>query len=89
LKSTEPAATCKSATQANEVEQNSAGSDVSDGETLTMESGTKAESVGFPDFRVVYEPPYAEPLVRWCGRTVGATLPPTRFCMILVNVDGY
>ncbi|MFT7549270.1 MAG: RNA-directed DNA polymerase [Candidatus Azotimanducaceae bacterium] len=46
MKSTEPAATCESATQANEVEQNSADSDVSDGETLTMESGTKAESVG-------------------------------------------
>ena len=24
------------------------------------------------------EPPYTEPYVRWCGRTAGATPPPTR-----------
>ena len=24
------------------------------------------------------EPPYTEPFVRWCGRTAGATPPPTR-----------
>lgn len=37
---------CESATQPNEVEQNSAGSGVSDGETLTMAPETKAESAG-------------------------------------------
>lgn len=26
------------------------------------------------------EPPYTEPYVRWCGRTAGATPPPTRLC---------
>ena len=28
--------------------------------------------------RVNHEPPYAEPHVRWCGRTAGVTPPPTR-----------
>src|SRR5712692_10077631 len=27
---------------------------------------------------VLHEPPYAEPHVRWCGRTAGVTPPPTR-----------
>ena len=29
-------------------------------------------------FQHVYEPPYAEPHVRWCERTAGVILPPTR-----------
>ena len=28
---------------------------------------------------VLFEPPYTEPYVRWCGRTAGVTPPPTRF----------
>ncbi|HEV7397774.1 MAG TPA: IS1595 family transposase [Pyrinomonadaceae bacterium] len=28
---------------------------------------------------LLHEPPYTEPYVRWCGRTAGATPPPTRF----------
>src|SRR5215216_2719377 len=27
---------------------------------------------------LLYEPPYTEPYVRWCGRTVEVTPPPTR-----------
>src|SRR6202040_289261 len=30
------------------------------------------------DSRVLCEPPYTEPYVRWCGRTGAARLPPTR-----------
>src|SRR5215212_9098856 len=28
---------------------------------------------------LLYEPPYTEPYVRWCGRTAEVTPPPTRF----------
>ena len=28
--------------------------------------------------RGLFEPPYTEPFVRWCGRSEGATPPPTR-----------
>ena len=28
-------------------------------------------------FKVIHEPPYTEPYVRWCGRTEGVTPPPT------------
>jgi len=31
-------------------------------------------------FFVGAEPPYAEPHVRWCGRTAGVIPPPTRSC---------
>ncbi len=31
------------------------------------------------------EPPYAEPHVRWCERTAGVTLPPTRLFVPCVN----
>ncbi|MGZ5228067.1 MAG: ATP-dependent RNA helicase HrpA, partial [Burkholderiales bacterium] len=30
-------------------------------------------------FSALHEPPYAEPHVRWCGRTARVTAPPTRF----------
>ena len=43
--------------------------------------------------RLFHEPPDAEPQVRWCGRTAGATLPPTRsarrfppFCVLALRV---
>src|SRR5690349_5820563 len=29
-------------------------------------------------FSLLYEPPYTEPYVRWCGRTAEVTPPPTR-----------
>src|ERR1043165_3196931 len=28
---------------------------------------------------LLYEPPYTEPYVRWCGRTAEVTPPPTQF----------
>src|SRR3569832_2094465 len=32
---------------------------------------------------LLYEPPYTEPYVRWCGRTAEVTPPPTRFKSVL------
>ena len=40
-------------------------------------------SVGFNMF---HEPPYTEPYVRWCGRTAGATPPPTRLPKYSANI---
>src|SRR3990167_8935833 len=36
-------------------------------------------------FSVVFEPPYAEPHVRWCERTGAVRLPPTRLRTAAVN----
>ena len=35
-------------------------------------------SINIDDFKVLHEPPYTEPYVRWCGRTGAVRPPPTR-----------
>src|SRR5210317_1077845 len=39
-------------------------------------------------FNALCEPPYTEPYVRWCGRTAGATPPPTDLYKQLVQALG-
>src|SRR5687767_3803909 len=45
---------------------------------------------------LLYEPPYTEPYVRWCGRTAEVTPPPTRLkqtvslrCFITIKLERY
>ena len=37
----------------------------------------------FSSSNAIHEPPYTEPYVRWCGRTEGASPPPTRSLILL------
>src|SRR5690606_31319574 len=46
---------------------------------------SSACSNGHSNWHVPTEPPYTEPYVRWCGRTAGATPPPTRCCFSLLS----
>ena len=45
---------------------------------------TKHKLTGAPALEE--EPPYTEPYVRWCGRTAGVTLPPTRIRLRLCSM---
>src|ERR1043166_5591084 len=38
-------------------------------------------------FSLLYEPPYTEPYVRWCGRTAEVTPPPTRLGVLFARQD--
>src|SRR5437867_2878358 len=53
--------------------------------TLIVVDSCRCWTNGFVS-SLLHEPPYTEPFVRWCGRTAGATPPPTRLCEITASV---